>query len=285
MEQTSRILLLNKEPGQTSFTSLNKVKRVYGKKVGHAGTLDKFAQGLLIVLTGSLTKLNPIFSNMDKSYRAHIAFGSETDTLDPEGEVIATGELPSFETIKEAMRTFSGGIMQEPPIYSALHVNGKRASALARKGKDVQLQKRAVRIDHFTPISYEDGILIADVAVSKGTYIRSLARDLGLSCKSRAHLSALVRTSIGPFTLEEAAEIEDVSDHTNEYLHRLDCVEIAEIEDSLLFSLANGRYPNKYSTIKEGSEFIAFYSSDHILRAVGNKESQRLIAQVNRGGV
>lgn len=285
MEQTSRILLLNKEPGQTSFTSLNHVKRVYGKKVGHAGTLDKFAQGLLIVLTGAFTKLNPIFSNMDKTYRAHIAFGSETDTLDPEGEVIGAGELPSFETIKEAMNAFSGDIMQEPPIYSALHVGGKRASTLARKGKDVQLQKRPVRIDHFTPISYEHGVLIADVAVSKGTYIRSLARDLGLACESRAHLIALVRTSIGPFSLEEAEEIEDRHNRSDEYLRRLDCVEVAEIENSLLFSVANGRYPDKYSTIKEGSEYIAFYSSDHILRAVGNKETQRLIAQINRGGV
>lgn len=272
--------MFNKESGVTSFTALNTIKRTHGKKVGHAGTLDKFAQGLLIVLTGAMTKLNPLFSSMDKSYRAEIAFGSETDTLDPEGEVIATADLPSFEQIKEAMKSFSGDILQEPPIYSALHVEGKRASALARKGKEVSLQPRPVRIDNFAAITYEDGILTADVSVSKGTYIRSLARDLGLACSSRAHLVGLTRTSIGPFTLDEVT----TEDHTDEYLSRLDHVAIAKVEDNLLFSLANGRYPDSYELIKRGSEYIAFYSNDNILRAMGKIGEQRLIAQINRGG-
>lgn len=284
MNTANRIILLNKESGVTSFTALNKVKKTFGKKVGHTGTLDKFAQGLLIVLTGSMTKLNPLFSSMDKSYRAHILFGSETDTLDPEGEVIATGEIPSFDTIRKAMKHFDGEILQKPPIYSALHVGGKRASVLARKGKPVELESRPVRIDAFEVVSYEDGVLIADIRVSKGTYIRSMARDLGLLSSSRAHLVSLVRTSIGPFALSEATGIDETLDLTNEYLRRLENMALATVRDDALFPLANGRYPDHYELNKEGSDYIAFYSEDGVLRAVGNKTERRLIAQVHRGG-
>ncbi|HOR79920.1 MAG: tRNA pseudouridine synthase B [Spirochaetes bacterium ADurb.Bin315] len=284
MSTASRIILLNKESGVTSFTALNKVKKTFGRKVGHAGTLDKFAQGLLIVLTGAMTKLNPLFSSMDKSYRAHILFGSETDTLDPEGRVIATGEIPSFEAVREAIQSFDGEMLQTPPIYSALHVGGKRASALARKGKPVELESRPIRIDSFEVVSYEDGILIADIRVSKGTYIRSIARDLGLAVSSRAHLVALVRTSIGPFALSEATEVDEHVDLTNDYLGRLEQMALATVSDDQLFPLANGRYPDHYDLMKEGSDYIAFYSGDGVLRAVGNKTKRRLIAQVYRGG-
>lgn len=124
---------------------------------------------------------------MDKQYRAHIQFGAETDTLDPEGEVIAEAALPSYETILHAIPSFVGGEgEQEPPAYSALHINGKRASKLARQGKQVDMPKRPITIYAFTPVSYQDGVLVADIHVSKGTYIRSIARDLGKACGSRA---------------------------------------------------------------------------------------------------
>ncbi|MCK9599188.1 MAG: tRNA pseudouridine(55) synthase TruB, partial [Sphaerochaeta sp.] len=195
MGTNASILLINKKPGITSFSSLNDIKRTIEAKVGHAGTLDKFAQGLLIVLTGSMTRLNVLFSSMDKTYRAQIAFGSETDTLDPEGQVIAVADVPGYERIQKSIPSFIGSLEQQPPQYSALHINGKRASDLARRGHEVQMAKRPITVYSFEPVSYEQGILVADIHVSKGTYIRSLARDLGLAAGSRAHLVGLTRTA------------------------------------------------------------------------------------------
>lgn len=289
MGKNASILLINKKRGLTSFSSLNDIKRTIDPKVGHAGTLDKFAEGLLIVLTGSMTKLNVLFSQMDKQYRAHIQFGRETDTLDPEGEVIAESDIPSYETILQAIPSFVGEGEQEPPAYSALHINGKRASKLVRQGKEVVMPKRPITIYAFTPISYEDGVLVADIHVSKGTYIRSIARDLGKACGSRAYLTALTRTSIGPFSLDEAVDAKQTEElvssmqYTDAFLKRLDTISIFEIPDSELFRVANGGYPQRMTCIKEGRDavFGALYSKDGILRAVSNIEENRLIAQIH----
>ncbi|MGE4453189.1 MAG: tRNA pseudouridine(55) synthase TruB [Sphaerochaeta sp.] len=289
MGKNASILLINKKRGLTSFSSLNDIKRTIDPKVGHAGTLDKFAEGLLIVLTGSMTKLNVLFSQMDKSYRATICFGGETDTLDPEGQMIATSSIPSYETILQAIPSFVGDCMQEPPVYSALHINGKRASKLARSGKQVDMPSRPISIYSFTPLEYGDGILVADIHVSKGTYIRSIARDLGKACGSRAYLTALQRTSIGPFSLAEAVDATDTSrlresiTNTDSYLKRLDSVTILEIPDDELFRVANGSYPKSTTCLKTGKDAVygALYSKDGILRAVANLPQRRLIAQIH----
>ena len=203
--EKSDILLFDKKEGITSFSSLNQFKREYGKKVkiGHAGTLDKFASGLMIVLVGGATKLNPVFSSFDKSYVAAIKFGFETDTLDPEGKVIKEGPIPEEAMVDEALSCFVGEILQSPPAYSAIHIGGKRAYEEARKGRDVQMPLRPVKVFSAEKISYEEGTLICSFRVSKGTYIRSLARDIAYRAGTCAHLSALRRTSIGPYTLDD----------------------------------------------------------------------------------
>lgn len=205
-------MLLYKPPGITSFSSLSPVKRTLGKKVGHAGTLDKFAEGLMIVLTGSFTKLNPLLSNMDKRYIATIEFGNETSTLDPEGEVVASAPVPSLDTIESVVaKQFVGTIDQTPPTYSAVHVDGKRAYRLAREGKDVDIPSRSITIFSASILSWESPRLVLSVHCSKGTYIRSLARDIAIACGSRAHLVALERTMIGPFSLEDAVDPMDTA--------------------------------------------------------------------------
>ena len=137
MSNTFKLLLEDKEEGTTSFASLSKIKKEYRKeKVGHAGTLDKFASGLMIVMVGNATKLNPVFSSFSKKYIAKIEFGKETSTLDPEGDVIATADLPKREDFEKAIESFVGKQKQVPPIYSALHIDGKRAYIEARKGND-----------------------------------------------------------------------------------------------------------------------------------------------------
>jgi tRNA pseudouridine55 synthase len=290
MGTNASILLVDKPAGITSFSSLNTIKRTVDPKVGHAGTLDKFARGLMIVLTGSMTKLNVLFSSMDKRYRATICFGTETDTLDPEGAVVSTAPVPSFETIKEQMLLFSGQIEQKPPQYSALHIGGKRASALARAGKTVEMAGRPVTIHSFEPVSFDGNNLVADVHVSKGTYIRSLARDLGLACGSRAYLVDLVRTQIGPFRLEEAVPSEDrerlaaSTKQTDELMRRVPGLSVMEVADSELFSLANGRYPTRCTRIEGSADdtYAAVYDRAGVLRCILDCKAGKIVAQIHR---
>ena len=198
------VLLQDKAAGETSFRSLGRVKRDFkGSKVGHAGTLDRFATGLMLVLTGEATKLNPLFSGMDKSYRATICFGSETDTLDPEGSVVATAPIPSEERVRSVVSSFVKRQLQTPPIYSAIHVDGKRAYREAMKGRDIEMPKREITVYSASLESYDDGLAVVSFSVSKGTYIRSLARDIGLKCDSRAHLVQLDRFELGPYTRDD----------------------------------------------------------------------------------
>ena len=206
------IVLLAKRPGPTSFTSLNSVKKALNTtKVGHTGTLDSFAQGLLVVCTGRLTKLAGNITAFDKSYQAVIKFGEETDTLEYTGSVIKEAALPTQKSLEAALLKFTGSIMQSPPAFSAIHVNGKRASELAREGNAAELPARPVKIYNAQIKDIKlssDGLVqyaLIDFSVSKGTYIRSLARDIAYECGSAAHLTGLYRTKVGNFKIEDAA--------------------------------------------------------------------------------
>lgn len=199
------IILLNKKPGITSFDSLRDIKRALGTgKAGHTGTLDKFAQGLLIVLAGRSLKLTPWFLNCDKKYIGQIYFGKETDTLDPEGSLIHEAPLPLREDVERTIPMFTGKILQAPPAYSAIHIDGRRASDLARSGNAPKMKERAVCIHKLELLSWEPPFAEIFVHCSSGTYIRSLARDIALAAGSRAHLAALVRTHVAGFSLEDA---------------------------------------------------------------------------------
>ena len=212
------IVLLAKQSGITSFSSLWQVKNALGtKKIGHTGTLDTFAEGLLVALAGRYTRLVPYLSNSDKEYLAEIRFGVETDTLDPDGVPVAEGPLPILQAVLDSLPRFSGSIMQTPPSFSALRVNGQRASDLVRKGMDVEMKPRPITVYTLEALSAKDASgneALRDQAVqsvtvrvvcSKGTYIRSLARDIAAACGTCAHLQALRRTRTGPFSLERAA--------------------------------------------------------------------------------
>ncbi|MDR2363676.1 MAG: tRNA pseudouridine(55) synthase TruB [Spirochaetaceae bacterium] len=208
----SGILLLNKAPGITSFQSLNGIKKAFSTpKVGHAGTLDKFASGLLLVLVGRAVKLTPWFSGCDKHYEGIIRFGIETDTLDPEGSPVARGAIPSREAVEEVLPRFRGDILQAPPAYSAIHLGGKRASRLARAGEPVEMEKRPVTVYALDLISYEPPLAYLHVHCSKGTYIRSLARDIALAAGSRGYLQALTRTRMAGFHLSQALDFSSLS--------------------------------------------------------------------------
>ncbi len=206
------IVLLAKRPGPTSFTSLNSVKKSLNTtKVGHTGTLDSFAQGLLVVCTGRLTKLAGNITAFDKSYQAVIHFGQETDTLEYTGNVIKEAPLPTEDNLRVAVEKISKQTMQVPPAFSAIHINGERASDLARKGSQAEIPARPVKI-YKAEIkelkANNEGLIeyaLIDFSVSKGTYIRSLARDIAYECGSVAHLTGLYRTKVGNFKVEDAA--------------------------------------------------------------------------------
>jgi len=197
------LILLNKPPGLTSFDALRDIKSALGTgKVGHTGTLDKFAEGLLLVLTGRALKLSKWFTHCDKQYEGTICFGVETDTLDPEGVVIANAPLPSREDVEKAIPQFLGAIEQAPPAYSAIHIDGRRASELARSGEAPEMRKRPVTIYRLDLLSWEPSYAKIFVHCSSGTYIRSLARDIAIAAGSRAHLTALLRTQVGGFRVQ-----------------------------------------------------------------------------------
>jgi len=217
------ILLFAKQPGPTSFSAIGSVKRALKTtKVGHTGTLDSFAQGLLVVCIGSLTKLAGNITAFNKSYKAVIKFGEETDTLEYTGKIIKTAPLPIKQSLEAAVQKFTGDIMQTPPLFSAIHVDGKRASDLAREGKSQELPARPVTVFKAEIEELKlnsDGLVeyaLINFSVSKGTYIRSLARDIGAECASAAHLTGLFRTQVGSFNIEDSADFSSLKEFTIE---------------------------------------------------------------------
>ncbi|MBB3763218.1 tRNA pseudouridine(55) synthase TruB [Sphingomicrobium lutaoense] len=208
-------IILDKPVGIGSTACVGKVKwaaRQMGArkpKVGHGGTLDPLASGVLPIALGEATKLAGRMLDATKEYDFTIRFGSETDTLDAEGEVVATSDVrPSRQEIEDVLPGFTGTIEQVPPAFSALKVEGKRAYALAREGKQVDLASRTVIIHSLTIGDAGEEEVTLSATVSKGTYIRSLARDIARALGSVGHVTMLRRTRAGPFSLKQAISLD-----------------------------------------------------------------------------
>lgn len=207
VETWDGVLMVDKEEGETSFSVVRKVKRLLDVgKVGHAGTLDPFATGLLLVLVGQGTKLSPYLMAGEKTYLGTLTLGIETDTLDRTGRITAVKPVPELdpELVRERAKAFVGETEQTPPSFSALKVQGKRAYSLVRKGLPVTLEKRRVRIMELAILSLDPPDVTFRVVCSSGTYVRSLAADLGKELGVGAHLKALRRIAIGPYGVEDA---------------------------------------------------------------------------------
>lgn len=207
------LAIVDKPEGMTSHDVVNRMRHRLGeRRIGHAGTLDPDATGVLLVGVGSVTRLMRFLTEQGKNYTAEIVFGTETSTLDSSGEVTAT-HLMAF-TLDEARSAVAGHlvgpIMQVPPMVSALKVGGRRLHELAREGIEVDRAARPVTIHHFDLAATDDPLVLrADVGCSSGTYVRTLAADLGHLLGGGAHLRRLRRTAVGPFTEAEAGSIED----------------------------------------------------------------------------
>ncbi len=206
-------VVIDKPAGWTSHDVVARARRIIGeRRVGHAGTLDPAATGVLPLAVGLATRTVEYLANADKAYRATIRFGVTTDSADGDGDVIATADAShlSLDALRPVIETFTGDIMQKPPMHSAIKVDGKRLYELARAGKEAEVKPRPVTIHEMTVIGWNSPDLTLDITCSKGTYIRSIARDLGEAVGTGAHLGGLVRTRTGPFTLDDAISLDQL---------------------------------------------------------------------------
>jgi tRNA pseudouridine55 synthase len=196
----------------TSHDVVQQVRRIYGERsIGHLGTLDPFATGLLVLLLGRATRLANFLDTEPKVYEATITFGAETDTDDCTGTVIRTAASPAETAVRSALRSLTGTISQLPPAYSAKTVDGTRAYDAARRGEPLELQPVDVTVHAWDIRELAGSALTATVTCSGGTYIRALARDLGRLTSSAAHLSALRRMRVGSFDVAEAVTLEKLA--------------------------------------------------------------------------
>lgn len=221
------VFLVDKPLHWTSFNVVNKIRwkiqktmRVKHVKVGHAGTLDPLASGVMIICTGKATKRIEEFQYQTKEYIATLELGATTPCFDKELPIDATYPVEHItrELVNKVIPTFTGEIWQVPPVYSAVKVEGKRAYDYAREGKEVELKPKLLVIDEIEVLSFEAPLLSIRVVCSKGTYIRALARDIGVALGSGAHLASLRRTRIGGVAVEQCSDVESLILHIEQEL-------------------------------------------------------------------
>lgn len=262
------VIVVNKPKGITSRDVVNKLVKVFGtKSIGHIGTLDPMATGVLVCLIGKYTKLGSIMVNHDKEYIATFKLNVLTDTLDSEGKVLKTdNKIISLEDMQGAIEHFNGlTYMQEVPIYSAVKVNGKKLYDYARNNEDIILPKKEVTIYKLELVSFEDEVKIK-CKVSKGTYIRALIRDICAYLGTYGVMTDLVRTKLGDYDIGDAYSLDEISDGKYK-LYRLEDMfnlDVRYINDDNHKQIYNGNIVkdknSNYILYKEGDKAVAFYT-------------------------
>lgn len=265
------ILLINKPIDFTSRDVVNKLTKILKtKKIGHTGTLDPIATGVLVVCVGNTTKLCELLTSEYKEYVATIKLGIKTDTLDTTGNIIEEKEYNvTVEQIKEVLNSFLGTSIQTTPIYSAVKVNGKKLYEYAREGKDVELPKREINITNIELISYKDDEIKFKTTVSKGTYIRALIDDICNKLNTVGTMSSLIRTKQGKFTLEETFTLEDVENGKYELISiekALSDIETITIDEDTYNKVKNGaiipkQFNNDYANLLYNNKIVAIYKT------------------------
>ena len=225
------VLSLNKPSGPSSYDLVRLVKRLTKeRRVGHGGTLDPSASGVLPILVGQATRLSEYLLSATKAYRAEVCLGVSTDTYDAEGKMVSEADPSGIdrEQVQAALAQFRGVIRQRPPMYSALKREGKRLYELAREGIEVEREAREIEVYRIDLTEWRHPQVILDVECSRGTYVRSLAHDLGEALGCGAHLAGLVRTRAGPLCIEDALSVEVLFEATyGGYLHeRLEAMDV-----------------------------------------------------------
>ena len=262
------ILVVNKEKDFTSRDVINKLSKILNnKKIGHTGTLDPLATGVLVCLTGKYTKLVDMITALEKEYIAEIKLGIKTDTLDITGNVLETSEIEPFnlEYIKETLNSFIGKYEQVVPKYSAVQINGKRLYEYARNNEEIELPKRLVEIKNIELLSYEKDSIKFKVLVSKGTYIRSLIQDICDKLNTIGTMNSLVRTKQGNFHIEKSYSLDDILNGNYKSIKLEDVIDlnVINLDSDLYKKVINGNrleLPyNEYILFKKDNIDIALY--------------------------
>lgn len=275
----SGIINVLKPPGMTSHDVVSFIRRLYGiKRVGHAGTLDPAAAGVLPVFIGNATRLVEYLADADKSYRAELTFGFETDTGDDTGKVINSCPYSRLDSkqIKEALASFIGTNEQIPPMHSAIKIGGKKLYELARQGQVVERKPRKIVIDSISLITESETRIVFDVTCSKGTYIRTLCSDIGRRLECLAVMSFLVRTRVGSFHLEQALTLEEITENKEQAIQNADSV-IAHFPSIKLSgqeaqAIRNGRSIPCSST---GCDLVKMYDDQNMFIGIGRETPQQ----------
>lgn len=270
------ILLINKPIDYTSRDVVNKVSKILNtKKIGHTGTLDPIATGLLVLTIGNATKISELITCYNKEYIVTFKFGMETDTLDITGnKLFESNNQVNKEVLLEVLKKYKGKVIQEVPKYSAIKIDGKKLYEYARNNIDIELPKREINIYELELLEYSDEIKLR-CKVSKGTYIRSLIRDIGRELNTYATMTSLIRTKQGDFDLKNSFTIQDIENNKykiislNDFFCNYDKIYVDDIEYR---KVING---NKIKDIYEIKKFVAIYHDD-LLLAIYEKEDDYL---------
>lgn len=270
--ESNGILVINKDKGYTSRDVVNVISKLFGtKKVGHNGTLDPLATGVLVICLNRYTKLNELLSAREKEYIAEVTLGVRTDTLDIEGNVLEEKVCDiSKDDLLKVLKKFEMTYMQEVPIYSAVKVNGKKLYEYARSGEDVILPKKEVTIKKIDLLEFNENKFIFKCLVSKGTYIRSLIRDILADLGVIGTMSNLTRTKQGVFDIENAYTLTDVRNDNYRLLKIKDVLDIDKVivSDEIKFKILNGckvkgNYSDRVLFLDENGEELAIYKKDN----------------------
>lgn len=280
------VILVNKEKNWSSFDVCAFIRRKFNiKKVGHIGTLDPFAEGLLVVFLGKGTKMIPYFEGLNKEYVGTLTLGKKTSTYDLTGETIEEKDIVPFtkEELIKALNSFLGEQEQLPPIYSAIKKDGKPLYYYAREGISIEVKKRLINIYSLDLISFEKDSITFKAKVSKGTYIRSLGNDLAIKLNNLGYLSSLTRTKIGDFALSQSKHIKEINEEDIISLDKIWNHGIYNIDDSLLSKVKNGnklkipkdQIDDDLILIKNKDEILAIYKKEQSLNEVNIYKIER----------
>ena len=273
LNEFSGVIVVNKEKDMTSFDVVNEISHLFGiKKVGHTGTLDPMAEGILIICIGKATKIVELLTAKDKEYVAGVKLGIKTDSYDITGNILDTKEVKDIDNLEEVILSYKKTYLQEVPIYSAVKVDGKKLYEYARNNKEVELPKKEVTIKEIELLEKDKDAFIIKTLVSKGTYIRSLINDIGNSLNTYATMTSLNRTKQGKVTINDSYKLNDIKSNNFKYYKIEEVLDypIIKVDEDLEFKIKNGvkikntfEIENKVLFVNKNNKLLGIYEKNN----------------------
>ena len=273
LNEFSGVIVVNKEKDMTSFDVVNEISHLFGiKKVGHTGTLDPMAEGILIICIGKATKIVELLTAKDKEYVAGVKLGIKTDSYDITGNILDTKEVKDIDNLEEVILSYKKTYLQEVPIYSAVKVDGKKLYEYARNNKEVELPKKEVTIKKIELLEKDKDTFIIKTLVSKGTYIRSLINDIGNSLNTYATMTSLNRTKQGKVTINDSYKLNDIKSNNYKYYKIEEVLDypIIKVDEDLEFKIKNGvkikdtfEIENKVLFVNKNNKLLGIYEKNN----------------------